>query len=271
MRQFIRDDSIPGPKKHRERAPSPVRTGVVGSTLVLFATLLVGCASPSSRSAAPKDNFVSTAYVAPEKNALVVLIPPTETDALGAKGERILRQELLRQLTGLGYRVAQLDEQNYRTMWAHELAAAGGLYDATTGKARPQAYNAAMGSLAAKVCGELKCKLLIHPSLVPRPAQLLGRHAEWDGLRRILPVNYGKGGTTYSFQGGATGISVELIGASAAGEIVFKTLGGASLPHVVNAYDSRFDVRNDLFTSNTEVGEGVEIALTPLFGKPTSK
>lgn len=267
----IREYSKRAFNKAKERGTGTIRIGCVSSTLVFFALFATGCASPSTRSNAPKDNFVSNSYVAPEKDALIVLIPPTETDPLGAKGEGILRQELLRQLTGKGYRVAQLDRRNYEEMWAHELTAAGGLYDSKTGKARPEAYNVAMGSLTARVCAELKCKMVIHPSLVPRPAQLLGRHVEWDGLRRLLPVNYGKGGTTYSFQGGTTAISVELIGASAAGEILFKTLGGASLPHVVNAYDSRFDIRNDLFTSNAEVGEGVEIALTPLFGKSASK
>jgi hypothetical protein len=48
------------------------------------------------------------------------------------------------------------------------------------------------------------------------------------------------------------------------GQVAFKTLGGVSLPYAADVWHAEHALRDDLFSNDEEIGQGVAIALRPL-------
>src|SRR5262249_36762657 len=153
-----------------------------------------------------------------------------------------------------GYRVSVLGRDRYETLWSEHSAAAGGVFDATSGTARPEAYSAALSALARAVGDEEKCDLVIHPRLVARRARLLGAQAEWDGVRRpIRLTNARNADYDYRMSGETYALSLELLAITNRGSFAFRRTAGVTLLFETNVKEVRSERRADLFADGAEV------------------
>jgi hypothetical protein len=232
--------------------------------LVLF--LLSACTSVPPVSS---DNLIAPDFKAPAQGALIVLLPPTVEAEDLTEGKPILLDQLHRQLKAAGYKVAGLDAANYDTIWAQEVEAVGGVYDAKTGKLRPAQYAQARGQLVQRVSSGTMAALVLQPHLLLRQAQLSGPSARWDGQQRRVQLSntYGQ---DYRSDGTTLALSVGLDAYTGSGELVASTYGGVSMLYTVNIQAAKNEVRADLFASDKEMGEGVALALTPVL-KPSAQ
>src|SRR5690606_13399986 len=123
---------------------------------------------------------------------------------------RLLQQQLL----AAGYRVATLNRDAYTRLWQQEAEAVGGVYQKDSSEFKGKEYLQALKSLIQKSCVHTECDLILEARLVTRPASISNGYLEWDGRRRAQP-DAGESGTAY-------GISVELSGITADGELAFK-------------------------------------------------
>jgi len=229
--------------------------------ILLLPLLLQACAPVTP--AAPTEEYVAPFFKAPSPGSLLVLLPTKSSSPEVVGGEEFVLQQIHRQLTGVGYRVVALDAANYAVVWDQEIKAVGGIYDTRTGALRTAAYAQALSALAKRVASETRGAMVISHSLVIRQAKLLGTTAEWDGQRRTPPTTRTYG-SEYRFHGTTSALSVELLAISGDGTIAFKTLGGTSLPYRADTLAGQYEIRPDLFATDSETAEGVRIALKPL-------
>jgi hypothetical protein len=235
---------------------------------LLFVVFLCGCESLTPRSA--PDNSIAQNFVATPKGALIVLIPPPQSEGLEL-GERMMGAQLFTQLKKSGYRVATLQRKNFEELWSQEAAAVGGVFDPVSGAIRPQASATAMASLALRVCEEAKCSLLVRQRLVIRNAELDGQKAEWDGVRQSIPTTNVNNSEDHRFSGSTPALSVELLAITSKGEFAFRSYGGATLPYETNFRESKTQLRKNIFKSDKEIAEGVRVALLPLISGGLNK
>lgn len=224
--------------------------------------MLIGCASVPPKPAA--DNRVTPGFVPPPAGALVLLLPPEKNFTDLAPGQDMLTEQLHRQLTAAGYRTALLEKANHEEVWKQEVEAVGGIFDPATGARRGEAYGKAMSSLARRVCGQVKCTLVVQHQLVLRRTELKGRYAEWDGQRREIPLT--RITADVRFSGSARSLSVMLNVIAANGGSAFRTFGGVTLPMQMDVDEAKQKIRTDLFANDAEIADGVRIALAPLRG-----
>lgn len=226
-----------------------------------IALALCGCATTAPTRSG--DGYVAPSFHAPVAGSLVVLLPARSGDGGYEKANGFVMEQMRKQLTGAGYRVKGLDTANYDVIWSQEVAQVGGIYDPASGALRTEAYARALNVLAQRVATDSGAALVIKPALVLREAKLSGTTAEWDGQRKTPPLKKTYG-ATYRVDGSTTGISIELLALGADGRVAFKTLGGVTLPYRGDAWDGSSTLRDDLFADDTEIAEGLRIALRPL-------
>jgi hypothetical protein len=235
---------------------------IVRKNLLCFALSLLLAACASGPKAPASDNLVSPNFQVPQAKSLIVLLPAEiEVEDL-QPGAAMMMNALHQRLTAAGYRVVALDRASHDTIWSQEVQEVGGIFDPGTGAVRQRELNMAMGHLVQRVCAETQGTMIIRPRMVLRQAELSGMSASWDGQQRRVPVF---GGDTTSYKGSTFGLSVALDGFASNGEMVMRTYGGALLPYRVNINSGKSEVRADLFANDTEVSEGVAIALVPFF------
>jgi len=222
--------------------------------------VLASCAAPAPLPA--PDNATAPNFAPPSKGSLIVLVPPPQSKGTEV-GENMMGTQLDSQLKAAGYRVATLQRDNYEQLWSQEAAAVGGVFDGASGAVRPQALATALASLARRVCEEAKCALLIRQRLVSRQAKLEGSQAEWDGTRQQIRLS-NTHSRDYRFSGTTSALSVELIAVTDRGAFAFRRFGGATLPFETNIRETKNELRKNLFGTDTEITEGVRVALEPL-------
>lgn len=227
---------------------------------------LAACASVPPQSS---DNLVSPAFKAPAPGALIVLLPPEAEGAELKEGVRSLLVQLHRQLKVAGYKVAGMEQSNYEIIWAQEIDAVGGIYDPATGKMKRGEYVQARARLIQRVGDSTQAALVVAPYLVLRKAELSGASAQWDGQQRRVPIS-NSAGRDYRSDGTTLALSVRLETFAGSSEPLAITYGGASMVYSVNIQAARNEARGDLFANDKELGEGVALALSPLF-KPSAK
>jgi TPR repeat protein len=108
------------------------------------------------------------------------------------------------------------------------------------------------------------------PSVISRKATLSGQVAIWDNVRNGLVVKGGGYGGDMDWSGARLALSLELDAYDMAGNWLFTSYGGISLPYIVNLKDSTNDLKPRLFESEKDKGyleKGVEVALKPLTKK----
>jgi hypothetical protein len=229
----------------------------------LLAALLVGASLPLPAMAADDESFVAPSFRAPAADARVIILPPKTDDRALAPGGPILLNQLHRQLVAAGYNAALLDEANHDLLWRQEVEAVGGIYDAVTGQLRTERYGKALSALAQRIAADTRCSLILRPRLITRSAKMSGFKAEWDGQARQQPVSGAFAGEV-RFDGRTVALSVELMALTPDGAVAFRTLGGTSLAYRKDMSRGRVEIRQDLFASEQETAEGVQLALRPL-------
>jgi hypothetical protein len=80
----------------------------------------------------------------------------------------MLLDQLSRQLKASGYKVVGLDPANYQVLWAQEVEAVGGVFDAATGRLRPAQYARARDQLVQRVSADTKAAMVLEPHLLLR-------------------------------------------------------------------------------------------------------
>lgn len=115
---------------------------------------------------------------------------------------------------------------------------------------------------------ESQYELILEPVIKRRRAMLGGSHARWDGVRRRMIVN-GKESQSEdgNWSGLTEGLSVRVYGRVPGIGKAFMTYGGITLATFQDwnkSYSMEIKIRDDLFESDREIQQGVEIALSPL-------
>jgi hypothetical protein len=121
----------------------------------------------------------------------------------------------------------------------------------------------ALGRLMQRVSSETHAAMVMRPQLVLRRAEISGMSATWDGQQRRVPV-FGLGADTITNDGSTLGLSVGLDVFTSSGER-YAYLWRNLLPYRINVLSGKNEVRSDLFANETEVFDGVGIALKPFF------
>ncbi len=242
---------------------------VVGEPLrymrALLVAILFACAFPCVH-AEQAASLVGSTYLQPAPGAFVLLLPPSAEVVELEPGMPMLLKALHSELTSAGYKTALLDNANYETVWAQEVDAVGGIFDAKTGAPKYPQQAAAMSALAVRLASETSAALVIRPKLVMRQAELLGTKADWDGRQELVPTR-GTFGARSEHRGTMTAVSVQLIAISGKGSIAFSTFGGITLPYIVNFVTEKPELRTVIFQLESDVTKGVRIALAPLLAK----
>lgn len=232
------------------------------AVLLAGAVLGSGCGTRAPQPA--PDNVTDPSFNPPARDSLIVLLPPVAPAGVDlAAGEEMLVTQIETQLRAAGYRVETLPGSEYDRLWSREVAAVGGIFDATSGAHRPQAQAEALSSLARHVCEDKGCALLVRQRMAVRSARLAGTYAEWDGMRRQVPTTDDPS-RSYRYSGSTTALSVELTAIDARGGFAFRRFGGAALPFEINNRELKSELRRDLFASDAEVAAGARLALEPL-------
>lgn len=219
------------------------------------------CTAPAQA----RDAFTQPSFRAPAPGARIALLPAERAAPEVVRGEDLMLEALQRQLVAAGYEPVLFDPERHAELWASEVRAVGGLFEAETGDPRFGETVCAECALARKVSEETECALVLRPRLVAREARVAGVSAEWDGVRRPEPVVHGAGAKLWG-TGTTTAMSVELLAFAADGSPQFCTYGGTSLPFLTDLQLGETRWRRDVFDRVEETQEGVRIALAPLTG-----
>ena len=208
-----------------------------------------------------KDNYVAASFVRPAAKELIVLVPVFSADPFLAKGDAIVLAQLKAQLTAAGYQVGELPRVEYDKAVEAEIEASNAITGSSSARVTMLLHARALSKLAQGACSASQCaSLLIHCRLANRVAPVDSINAEWDGQRRGVIVMDPRPGRL-SLRGEMDALSVELLGFSAKGALAFKSYGGASVLFARNAKTLAYAPRPDLFDNDSEVAQGVALAI----------
>jgi len=222
---------------------------------------MLGCSATFTTEA--PDRYVSSQFAPPATGSLVLLlhIPANEHSYRSRDAE--VRKLVQDALVKLGYRVAQVEADDYGLALQAELQL---LRRTTSTPTRNQLAEAEMRALAtvsiagSEVSGS---QLLLRTRLLTRPADLWQSYAKWDGVSRPIVFEASKPGEVQAnIQGTGSGISVEAVATGPDGRLLLKNYGGVALPFYASRSGTPILAESPL--SNTQhLQEGVAIALSP--------
>lgn len=254
------------------------RCAAAGSILLL---LLGGCRSAEPASGGPDPRASDTLRVVVAPMNIPIRLAPDLEDAV----DRVT-QELILYLQSHGARVSVIYGSDAWSLWRES--------EAALAEERQQDPDAtAVASVFSRaLASETPFDLLVLPSLVYREARVVGRWAEWDGVRRRVrfrvrsevpvgradllpgPVDATDRGTTAQltpdYRGQITGISLHALVFTPQGVGVLQGLGGLDLIYDAvqrpsgSGEFSLLRLQSDLLGDQGHVREGVAHALEPL-------
>ena len=233
-------------------------------TPVLLSLLLAACVANPPAPPAP-DAFRAEAFQPPPPGTTLTLLPPQETqyDELRS-GAELLHKQLQKQLTAAGWKVTALKRDDYLRRWKQEAEAVGGVYQPDSGEFKSKEYVQALATLIRKSCAETQCALLVDARLVVRPAEIVGNQVLWDGQKRYSGEPSRAAAPTQTYA-----ISVEVSGIQPDGELGFRNYGGAVLPPHYSIVELQNQKPAPMSWNDADIASGLNIALKPLFEKPT--
>jgi hypothetical protein len=262
------------------------RSGLAAAAAVLL--LGAGCGSSPPRLVDLDREGDGTLRVVVAPMNLPIRLAPDLEDAVEP-----VTQELIGYLQARGARVSVVFEPDAWSLWRDSTDALQ--------KGREEIPDlAAVASLFARALGrESQFDVLVFPSLVFRDAQLAGRYAQWDGVRRRVrfrirsgvplprvpaisdPVasSDGSGATALppEYRGQITGLSLHALGFTPDGRGVFQGFGGLDLVHdTVQKREGRVDgsflrLHAKLLENPEHVREGIALALDPYLVESRSR
>lgn len=236
-----------------------------------LATLLLALAGGAAHGASDvPDDVVAPTFARPAPGALILLLVEKADSAPLDRAGTMLEAQLKRQLAAAGYRTAIIDAADYQAVEDSEAAALG---EHPTGKLIPASASAkarALARLAQIAHTESHCDMLIRARIVMRKAHLDTQYAEWDGRRRgilfegVPDLGPRRKLVGAGLTGSTTALSVELVGIDGSGARDFVTHGGVVVPLIWNLERHSSSVRTDLFQDDTDVADGLQVALAPM-------
>jgi hypothetical protein len=201
--------------------------------------------------------------------------------------------ELIRYLQARGARVAVIWPPDAATLWRDSVAALQAKRDG------PPPFAAAASVFSRALAGHADYDLLVLPSLVFRDAEVMGRFAHWDGVRRrirlrvrsgsplgraqpipdpMVSTDRGSAGpVTPEWRGHITALSIHALVLTPEGRGVFQGFGGLDLVHdPVKEREGSPDqpmlhLQSSVLRSSAHVREGVALALDPYMEKSRSR
>jgi hypothetical protein len=235
-----------------------------------LAALLFALAAGTAHGASDvPDDVVASTFARPAPGALILLLVDKAQAAPLDRAGTMLEAQLKRQLAAAGYRTATIDEADYQAVEDSEAAALGEHPKGRLIPASGLAKARALSRLAQIAKAESHCDMLIRARIILRKARLDAQYAEWDGRRRgILFEGIPDLGRSRVISAGLAGttnaLSVELVGVDGSGTRDFITHGGVVVPLIWNLERKSSSVRTDLFQDDTDVADGLQVALAPM-------
>jgi hypothetical protein len=193
--------------------------------------------------------------------------------------------ELVRYLQGLGFRVAVIWVPDASALWRDSAAAV------QQEREEPPEFAQVAGVFSRLLAREAEFDLLVLPSLVFREAEVQGRFAQWDGVRRRIrfressaaPLGRAQpfpdpfdstdrsssGPVSPEWRGRITGLSVHALLFTPQGSAVYQGMGGLDLVHVAirssggSAVESSLRLQPRLLEDSEHVREGIALSLKP--------
>lgn len=239
-------------------------TKAIMLTFVIITTLF-GCSHTPTLS---EDNRYSDNFSNP-KVADTIFISPIQVNYKGLDdGEKIVRQEMSRQLNAAGWDVATMRMGNYLDIFYGINDSIDGLYSPATGRIVPEKYEYALTEFVKTINDTQEHAVTLVPSFELKTATLKGRAATWDGVRR-KHISDLPGTDTTSWSGHTRGLSMKIMAFSADGTSLFTSYGGLVLPFqaALKDGDARMEIRENLFEEKENIAAGVRSALLPLLGE----
>lgn len=232
-------------------------------TLFVFVLVSSGCASrgPMSERVSFSDN-----YVAITKAQKILIIPVknnfTKKNALGtAETGRALESQLIAE----GWNASTMDRKLYEETMSQSSIAVGGIFSPVTGQVDKAKYKALLSVFIELINQRESVDIVIFPYITVRSAKLHGGTAAWDGVVR-RKVTSGANTHAMSWSGTEKSLSLQLNTYTSAGNFLFTSFGGLTLPFVTRLTFSQAEssLREDMFDNAKDIAEGVDIALEPI-------
>jgi hypothetical protein len=254
---------------------SACRSGLAAAAAILLVS--AGCRSPGPRVVGHDRGAAGGVHVVVAPMNLSLQLSPDLEDVVEP-----VTQELIRYLQAHDARVSVIFAPDAWTLWRDSAAAV------QEGRKEAPAVAAVFSRMLA---AETDFDLLVLPSLVFRDAQVSGRVAQWDGVRRRIRFRLRSGiplGRTQpipdplvatdrsavgpgagDYRGQITGLSLHALVFTPEGRGLFQGFGGLDLVHdTVQKRDGSSDssflrLRTKLLDDADHVREGIALALDP--------
>lgn len=240
---------------------------------ILALCSLVVAAGTASGAMAASDDVIAATFRRPPPGALVLLLLQKSTEPHVVPGDPMLLAQLKSQLTSAGYRTAVLDYGDYQLLEADEAVAGGELDKDGKLVVGLLARQRALARLAKIAAESSHCDLVVRARFVFRRAPIVNSvYAQWDGARHglkfedatVIEDPEGRHVVFASMSGTAMALSVELMAYDAVGKLAFTTHGAVIVPYVTNINKTSTRWLDTLFESDSDVADGLRIALAPM-------
>ena len=233
-----------------------------GIYIVFLISLLSSCAANVKFS---ENNRYSLTYQGVEKGTRIFVVPVAENFDEFAGGGKVVFEAIEQQLEQDGWSVVTISQEDAAIFLDQIVTKVGGVYSPKTGKIDSEKSELVMAEFIDLIPEPERFSAVLFPSLVSTYAELGGRYAHWDGVkRRIESTGYGLGNTTWS--GSTIALSVSIMAYDLSKRWLFTSYGGLALPHkaVINRASSKSILRDDIFQREDEIESGVRVSLLPI-------
>jgi len=246
--------------------------------LLALWTLFVTACSASGASGTSED-LIAVTFRRPPPGALILLLQEKSTEPHVVPGDPMLLAQLKSQLNSAGYRTAVLDYSDYELLEVDEAVGSGERADNGKLIVGLLARQRALARLSKIAAESSHCDLVIRGRFVFRQAPIIdSMFVQWDGGRHgikfedatVIEDPEGRHVVFGGMSGKATALSVELVAYDATGNLAFTTHGAVIVPYVTNVNKASTRWLDNMFSTDSDVADGMHIALAPLRGLTTS-
>jgi len=236
---------------------------MIKNTILIFVfSSILGCATSPHISS---DNAYSKVFKRVSKENPILLLPVKETIKEFNKADAIVSESVVKQLEFHGWSVVTLNRGVYEQKWSEIVKEIGGIYSSSTGRLDTDKYYDAIVKFTKRISREKMYSAILFPSFELKMAELKGKHAYWDGVRRKKIVK-GSSDENMRWSGNTRGLSLKIWAFDSAGEWLFTSYGGLVLPFYTSMYNSKEEsrLRLDMFDNSKDIESGVNVALLPI-------